>query len=67
VNPVLAALLVVNKVRLYRRRHGPVAGAAYYLAVLAGETVRALTGRRTSRASVTALLRPSRRMTALPQ
>jgi GT2 family glycosyltransferase len=67
VNPVLAALLVVNKVRLYRRRHGPVAGAAYYLAVLAGEAVRALTGRRTSRASVTALLRPSRRMTALPQ
>jgi GT2 family glycosyltransferase len=67
VNPVLAALLVVNKVRLYRRRHGLVAGAAYYLAVLAGEAVRALTGRRTSRASVTALLRPSRRMTALPQ
>ncbi len=67
VNPVLAALLVVNKVRLYRRRHGPVAGTAYYLAVLAGEAVRALTGRPTSRASLTALLRPSRRMTALPQ
>ncbi|WP_327108462.1 glycosyltransferase family 2 protein [Nonomuraea glycinis] len=67
VNPVLAALLVVNKVRLYRRRHGPVAGAAYYLAVLAGEAVRALTGRPTSRASLTALLRPSLRMTALPQ
>lgn len=67
VNPMLAALLVVNKVRLYRRRHGPVTGAAYYLAVLAGEAARALTGRPTSRASLTALLRPSRRMTALPQ
>jgi N-acetylglucosaminyl-diphospho-decaprenol L-rhamnosyltransferase len=67
VNPTLAALLVVNKVRLYRRRHGPLAGFAYYLAVLGGEAVRALAGRRTSRASVTALLRPSRRMTALPQ
>ncbi|MEO3799588.1 glycosyltransferase family 2 protein [Nonomuraea sp. B1E8] len=67
VNPALAALLVVNKVRLYRRRHGPASGAAYYLAVLAGEAVRALAGRRTSRACVAALLRPSRRMTALPQ
>ncbi|TDE41353.1 glycosyltransferase family 2 protein [Nonomuraea mesophila] len=67
VNPTLAALLVVNKVRLYRRRHGRASGAAYFLAVLAGEAVRALAGRRTSRACVVALLRPSRRMTALPQ
>ncbi len=67
VDPVLASLLVVNKVRLFRRRHGPVRGTAYYVAVLAGEAVRALAGRRTSRASVVALLRPSRRMTALPQ
>ncbi|MFI7701642.1 glycosyltransferase family 2 protein [Nonomuraea sp. NPDC049480] len=67
VNPTLAALLIVNKVRLYRRRHGPVSGAAYHLAVLAGEAVRALAGRRTSRACVVALVRPSRRMTALPQ
>ncbi|PRX61398.1 GT2 family glycosyltransferase [Nonomuraea fuscirosea] len=67
IDPVLASLLVVNKVRLFRRRHGPVRGTAYYVAVLAGEAVRALAGRRTSRASVVALLRPSRRMTALPQ
>ncbi|WP_336209645.1 glycosyltransferase family 2 protein [Nonomuraea sp. LPB2021202275-12-8] len=67
VNPMLAALLVVNKVRLYRRRHGRLSGLAYYLAVLAGEALRALAGRRTSRASVTALLRPSRRLTALPR
>ncbi|MGW4793195.1 glycosyltransferase family 2 protein [Nonomuraea sp. NPDC004297] len=67
VNPMLASMLVVNKVRLYRRRHGPVAGMAYYLAVLAGEAVRALAGRRTSRASVAALVRPSLRTTALPQ
>ncbi|MEV0830809.1 glycosyltransferase family 2 protein [Nonomuraea rubra] len=67
VNPMLASMLVVNKVRLYRRRHGPVRGTAYYLAVLAGEAVRALAGRRTSRASVAALVRPSRRVTVLPQ
>ncbi|WP_219504597.1 glycosyltransferase family 2 protein [Nonomuraea ceibae] len=67
VNPMLAAMLVVNKVRLYRRRNGVVAGAAYFAAVLAGEAVRALAGRRTARAAVTALLRPSRRTKALPQ
>ncbi|GAA2212660.1 glycosyltransferase family 2 protein [Nonomuraea monospora] len=67
VNPMLAAMLVVNKVRLYRRRHGPLSGTAYYLAVLAGESVRALAGRRTSRASVAALVRPSLRLTVLPQ
>ncbi|WP_049570801.1 glycosyltransferase family 2 protein [Nonomuraea sp. SBT364] len=67
VNPMLAAMLVVNKVRLYRRRHGPLTGTAYFLAVLAGEAVRALAGRAAVRAAVTALLRPSRRTTVLPQ
>ncbi|MDF5755025.1 glycosyltransferase family 2 protein [Spongiactinospora sp. TRM90649] len=64
VNPALAALLVVNKVRLFRRRHGSIPGAIYYLAVILGEAVRALTGRRTSRESVATLLRPSRRLQA---
>lgn len=66
VNPMLAALLTVNRVRLFRRRRGPVASAAFYLAVLLGEAMRAATGRRTARASVVALLRPSRRLRALP-
>ncbi|WP_155350606.1 glycosyltransferase family 2 protein [Acrocarpospora pleiomorpha] len=66
VNPTLAALLLVNKVKLFRRRRGPLAGAAYYLVVLAGESVRALAGRRVSQKSVLWLLRPSRRLTALP-
>jgi GT2 family glycosyltransferase len=39
VNPTLAALLLVNKVKLFRRRRGPLAGAAYYLAVLLGGTL----------------------------
>ncbi|GLW08786.1 glycosyl transferase family 2 [Microtetraspora sp. NBRC 13810] len=60
-NPALASLLIVNKVRLFRRRRGSPAGAAYYLAVVLGEGLRALAGRRTSRASVVALVRPSRR------
>lgn len=60
-NPTLYALMVANKVRLFRRRRGAVAGLAYYLAVVLGEAIRALVGRRTSRASLAALLKPSRR------
>jgi len=65
VNPRLASLLVVNKVRLFRRRHGRVASAAYFLAVALGEALRALAGRRTSRASFAALVLPSRRVRSL--
>jgi len=62
-NPMLAALLIVNKVALFRRRRSAAAAWAYYGAVVAGEAVRALVGRRTSRASLAALL--SRRRVAL--
>jgi len=65
VNPTLASLLVVNKVRLFRRRHGRVSSAAYFLAVALGEALRALAGRRTSQAAVAALVRPSRRVRTL--
>ena len=61
-NPYLAALIVVNKVRLFRRRRGRIAATAYFLVVAFGEGIRALAGRRTSRAAVAALLRPSRRL-----
>lgn len=64
-NPMLAALLTVNKVRLFRRRRGFVPSLAYYLAVVLGESARALAGRPTARASVAALLRPSRRIQSL--
>jgi N-acetylglucosaminyl-diphospho-decaprenol L-rhamnosyltransferase len=62
-NPKLAALLVVNKVRLFRRRHNLPTASAYYAATLLGEGVRALRGRRTSRASVAALMHPKRQPT----
>ncbi|GLZ28879.1 glycosyl transferase family 2 [Lentzea sp. NBRC 105346] len=61
VNPRLAAMLIVNKVRLFRMRRGAIAGAAYYAAVTLGEAVRALTGRATSKASVRALTSSRRR------
>jgi N-acetylglucosaminyl-diphospho-decaprenol L-rhamnosyltransferase len=65
--PQLAALETVNKVRLYRTRHGRSASTAYWLAVLFGTSLRALAGRRTAQASVAALLSPSRRITSLDE
>ncbi|MFI6502165.1 glycosyltransferase family 2 protein [Nonomuraea typhae] len=66
VNPSLAALLMINKVRLFRRRRGPLAGGLYFLIVLLGELARAATGRKTSRKCVAWLLRPSLRWKSLP-
>jgi N-acetylglucosaminyl-diphospho-decaprenol L-rhamnosyltransferase len=60
-NPLLAALLVVNKVELFRRRRGAPAAWAYFAAVTLGEAVRAATGRPTAKASVAALVSPARR------
>lgn len=60
-NPLLAALLVVNKVELFRRRSGSAASWAYYVAVAFGEAIRALAGRRTARAAIVALCSRSRR------
>jgi GT2 family glycosyltransferase len=60
-NPMLYALMTANKVTLFRRRHSAPAWCAYSLAVVLGEAIRALTGRRTSRAALVALLSPARR------
>ncbi|MBO3746965.1 glycosyltransferase family 2 protein [Streptosporangiaceae bacterium NEAU-GS5] len=65
-SPMLAALLTVNRVKLFRRRRGPVSSFAFYAAVVLGEAMRAATGRRTARAALTALVRPSKRLQALP-
>jgi GT2 family glycosyltransferase len=64
-NPTLYALMVANKVRLFRRRSSAPVSVAYYLAVVLGEAIRAAAGRRTSQASLAALLRPSRRRTLI--
>jgi N-acetylglucosaminyl-diphospho-decaprenol L-rhamnosyltransferase len=57
-SPRLAALVIVNKVALFRRRHRLPTAVAFYLVVLCGESVRALTGRRIARAAIVALLSP---------
>ncbi|MDM4718572.1 glycosyltransferase family 2 protein [Micromonospora sp. WMMA1363] len=57
--PWLWRLLTLNKVRLYRRRHGRPATAAYWAAILLRELSRAALGSPTSRAAVKGLLSPA--------
>lgn len=59
-SPGLWRLLVLNRVRLYRRRHGRLLAAGFWAAVLLRETTRAVLGRPTNRAAVRALLSPAR-------
>ncbi|MFJ1968313.1 glycosyltransferase family 2 protein [Streptomyces sp. NPDC087903] len=58
VSARLWTLLTLNRVRLYRRRHGALATAAFRAAVLLRETSRAALGRPASRAAAAALARP---------
>jgi N-acetylglucosaminyl-diphospho-decaprenol L-rhamnosyltransferase len=64
-DPMLASLMTVNKVVLFRRRHNRLHSAAFFTAVAIGECIRAIAGRRTSQASFAALLQPSRRVQEL--
>lgn len=57
--PSLWALLVVNRVRLFRRRHGPIRSGLFWLATLLREATRAALGRTTSRLATRALVTPS--------
>jgi GT2 family glycosyltransferase len=56
VSPRLWSLLVVNKVRFYRRRHGRLRSVAFSAATLVGESLRAASGSPTHRAAVRALI-----------
>jgi GT2 family glycosyltransferase len=60
VSPFLWTLLVLNRVRLHRRRKGAVSAAAFWAAVLLRESSRAALGRAPSRAAVAALLSPAK-------
>jgi N-acetylglucosaminyl-diphospho-decaprenol L-rhamnosyltransferase len=59
-SPPLWTLLTLNRIRLFRKRNGPVATAAYWAALVCREGSRALLGKPTSRAAVRALLSPRR-------
>lgn len=55
------SMLAVNRVRLYGRRHGRAATAAYFVATLLSEIAWLARGQRVSRAAIRALLFPRRR------
>ena len=55
------SMQIVNKVRLYARRHGRVAGSAYWAVTVLSEVSWIVRGHPQSKASVRALLQPSRR------
>lgn len=52
---------IINRVRLYRRRHGLLPSSCYFVATILSEMSWVLRGHRQSRASVRALLRPHSR------
>jgi GT2 family glycosyltransferase len=59
-SPGLWALLMLNRVRLFRRRNSKIRTAAYWGALISREASRAVLGRATSRAAVRALVSPQR-------
>lgn len=59
-SPAQWSLLVLNKARLYARRHGPIPSVLFWLGLVVREASRALLGKRTSRAAVRDLLTPRR-------
>jgi N-acetylglucosaminyl-diphospho-decaprenol L-rhamnosyltransferase len=65
--PSLAALLTVNRVTLFRRRHRSLTGRVYAAAVLLGMLIRSVAGQSTARASAVALLFPWRRVKSLAE
>lgn len=60
-NDFTHTMQILNRVRLYRRRSGAVAGFCYYLLTILSEASWALRGHHRSRAAIRALLRPSQR------
>ena len=56
---------ILNRVRLYRRRHGPLRSWTYYLLTVISEITWLIRGNRNSKASIRALMVPSARPSAL--
>jgi N-acetylglucosaminyl-diphospho-decaprenol L-rhamnosyltransferase len=59
-SPALWPLLTLNRVKLYRKRHGSAATALFWAAVVLREGSRAAIGKAKSRAALRALLDPLR-------
>lgn len=57
-NPRLRTMMMVNKVRLYRRHHKTASSWGFYAGMLFNELTRAATGSTASRVTASALMRP---------
>jgi N-acetylglucosaminyl-diphospho-decaprenol L-rhamnosyltransferase len=60
-SPKLRSMIALNRVRYFRRRHGPARSAAFYSSVLLNELSRGATGNRAARAAAFALVSPHAR------
>jgi N-acetylglucosaminyl-diphospho-decaprenol L-rhamnosyltransferase len=60
-SPRLRSMIALNRVRYFRRRHGPARSAAFYSSVLLNELSRGATGNRAARAAAFALVSPRSR------
>jgi N-acetylglucosaminyl-diphospho-decaprenol L-rhamnosyltransferase len=60
-SPELRSMLVLNRLRYFRRRHGRIRSAAFYTAVLWSELTRALLGNKAAQAAAHGLINPKAR------
>jgi N-acetylglucosaminyl-diphospho-decaprenol L-rhamnosyltransferase len=60
-SPRLRSMIALNRVRYFRRRHGPARSAVFYSSVLLNELSRGATGNRAARAAARALVSPRTR------
>jgi GT2 family glycosyltransferase len=60
-SPRLRSMLVLNRLRYFRRRHGPVRSAFFFVAVLWNELIRGVLGNKAAQAATHALISPSAR------
>jgi GT2 family glycosyltransferase len=60
-SPRLRSMITLNRVRYFRRRHGPARSAVFYSSVLLNELSRGATGNRAARAAAHALVNPRAR------
>lgn len=58
--PRLWSLVVANRVLMFRRRHGPIASALFWCALVIRESSRTILGKPTSRAAFRDLVKPTR-------
>ena len=60
-NPRLRAMLAINRVREFRRRHGATRAWCFFAGILFHELIRGLAGHAAARSAVVALVSPRRR------